>query len=139
MNNSIAIISRIRENSNKFIIEALTTNGIEGLVPSHGDILAYLFNKNKCTMKELAKNIHRTKATTTVLVDKLEKLHFLERQKSAEDNRITTLTLTQKGLSLKPTFEKISIELNNKVFKNFSNEETSTLNFLLEKMYNNIK
>lgn len=137
MNNSLALISRIHENTNKFIIKKLNNNGINELVPSHGDILAYLFMKQKCTMNELAKNIHRTKPTTTVLVDKLEKFGFLKREKSVEDNRVTYLSLTKKGQSLKPIFEKISKDLIKKIYKDFSKEEINFATDILNKMFKN--
>ena len=74
MKKSLALISRIHEKGNRFITEQLKKNGIDGLVPSHGDILAVLYKYQKSTMKDIADRIHRTKPTVTVLVDKLEKL-----------------------------------------------------------------
>ncbi|MCI1274379.1 MAG: MarR family winged helix-turn-helix transcriptional regulator [Clostridiaceae bacterium] len=139
MNDSIALISRIRENANKLIVKYLNTNGIEGLVPSHGDILAFLISKKQCTMNELAQSIHRTKATTTVLVDKLEKFGFLERQKSVNDSRVTFLTLTEKGQNFKPIFEKISKDLIDKLYQGFTNDEIIAANKLLKKMLKNIE
>lgn len=139
MNYSLALISRIHENTNKFIIKSLNDNGINELVPSHGDILAYLFLKQKCTMNELAKNIHRTKPTTTVLVDKLEKFGFLKREKSVEDNRVTYLSLTKKGQDLKPIFEKISKDLIRQLYKNFTKEEINQTTDSLNKMFENTR
>lgn len=135
--NSIALISRIREKSGKFLSQKLEENGIIGVVPSHGDIMAVLFRVDKCTMKELALHIHRTKATLTVLVDKLIKLELVVREKSAEDSRVTYIKLTQKGQALKPVFDKISAELNSVVYNGFSKEEAETLEFFLEKLNSN--
>ncbi len=135
---TISLISRIRENANKFICSELETNGIKGIVPSHGDIMAVLFKYSKCTMKELASNIHRTKATLTVLVDKLEKIGYVKREKSSDDSRVTYITLTEKGIALKPIFEKISEKLNNLVFKNISEQEEEVLHKLLEKINKNL-
>lgn len=138
-NNAIALISRIREEANKFIILKLQENEIKGLVPSHGDILAVLYKYKTCTMKELAQKIHRTKATLTVLVDKLIALNFIEKEKSLKDNRITYIKLTEKGLSLQPVFEKISYELNEKIYKKFTSQESEALEALLEKLYKNLE
>ena len=134
MKKSLALISRIHEKGNRFITEQLKKNGIEGLVPSHGDILAVLYKYQKSTMKDIADRIHRTKPTVTVLVDKLEKLDLVKRDKSSEDNRITYIVLTEKGESFRALFEKISKELNTMLYKNLSEEEAETLEKLLEKM-----
>lgn len=138
MKSALSIISRIKEGANRFIIEQLNQNGIEGFVPSHGDILVVLYKSDKITMKEIADKIHRTKATVTVLVDKLEKLGFIKREKSNEDNRITYITLTKKGLEFKPVFEQISQNLNAMLYKNFSKEEAKILDELLNKMKKNM-
>ena len=130
----LSLISKIHEKGNRFIIDELKNNGAEGLVPSHGDILVCLYKNGKMTMKEIADCIHRTKPTLTVLVDKLEKLGYLKRETSEKDSRCTNIVLTQKGENFKPTFEKISKDLNKMLFKNLSEHEALFLEELLEKM-----
>lgn len=137
--NSISLIARIRENANKFIVNELEKNGIQNVVPSHGDIMAVLFSIEKCTMKELAQKIHRTKATLTVLVDKLIALNLVEREKSIEDNRVTYIKLTSEGLKFRPIFKQISAGLNSIVYKGLSEDEANTLEHLLEKINTNLK
>ena len=134
MQKALSLISRIHEKGNKFIIDRLNKNGLAGLVPSHGDILAVLYVEGKSTMHDIAKKIHRTKPKITVLVDKLEKLGFVKREKSLEDNRITYIALTDKGLEFKVLFDEISINLNKMLYKNLSDEESLLIDQLLEKM-----
>ncbi len=134
MKQTLSLISKIHEKGNKFILQELNSNGITDLAPSHGDILAMLYQYNKLTMKEIAEKIHRTKPTVTVLVNKLEKLGFVKREKSSEDSRITYITLTSKSEDFKPIFEKISKDLNKMLFKNLTNKEVWILDELLEKM-----
>ena len=134
MRNFLSLISKIHEKGNCFIIEELKKNGVEGLVPSHGDILICLYEQDKMTMKDIADKIHRTRPTVTVLVDKLEKLGYLKREISKEDNRYTYIVLTQKGQDFKPIFEKISEDLNNMLYKNLSREESDILENLLKKI-----
>ncbi len=107
MKQTLSLISKIHEKGNKFILQELNSNGITDLAPSHGDILAILYQYNKLTMKEIAEKIHRTKPTVTVLVNKLEKLGFVKREKSSEDSRITYITLTSKSEGYLKKFPKI--------------------------------
>ena len=130
----LSLISKIHEKGNRFIIEELKNNGVEGLVPSHGDILVCLYKNGKMTMKDIANSIHRTKPTVTVLVDKLEKLGYLKREASDEDSRSTNIVLTQKGEDFKAKFEKISEELNKMLYKNLSSEESELIEYLLKKI-----
>ena len=134
MRNLLSLISKIHEKGNRFIIEELKKNGAEGLVPSHGDILACLYEQEKMTMKDIADKIHRTRPTVTVLVDKLEKLGYLKREISQEDSRYTYIVLTKKGKDFKPVFVKISKDLNNMLYKNLSQEEADILENLLQKI-----
>ena len=134
MNAILSLISKIHEKGNRFIINELKNSGAEGLVPSHGDILVCLYKNSKMTMKDIANCIHRTKPTVTVLVDKLEKLGYLKREASDKDSRITNIVLTQKGKDFQTTFEKISKDLNEMLYKNLSNKEVEILEELLRKV-----
>lgn len=134
MKQTLSLISKIHEKGNKFILQELNSNGITELAPSHGDILAILYQHSKLTMKEIAEKIHRSKPTVTILVNKLEKFGFVKREKSSEDSRITYIMLTSKSKDFKPIFEKISKDLNKMLFKNLSNNEVQLLGELLEKM-----
>ena len=85
-------------------------------------------------MKDIADKIHRTKPTVTVLINKLEKLNYIKREKSPKDSRVTYIHLTAKGEEFKPVFENISKDLNNLLHKNLTHEEVITLEKILEKM-----
>ncbi len=134
MRNLLALVSKIHEKGNRFIIEQLKKNGADGLVPSHGDILVCLYEQDKMTMKDIADKIHRTRPTVTVLVDKLEKLGYIKREISQEDSRYTYIVLTKKGQGFKPIFEKISEDLNNLLYKNLTEQESNILDNLLQKI-----
>ena len=134
MEEILSLISKIHEKGNRFIVKALKENGAEGLVPSHGDILACLYTNAKMTMKDIADKIHRTRPTVTVLVDKLEKLGYLKREASDSDSRYTYIVLTKKGKDFKQVFETISNSLNEMLYKNLSKKESEILENLLRKV-----
>jgi len=137
MKQGLSLISKIHEKGNRFIIDELKKNGAEGLVPSHGDILACLYANDKMTMKDIADKIHRTRPTVTVLIDKLEKFGFVKRIISEKDNRYTYISLTKKVEDFKPVFEKISKDLNDILYKKLTDKNAELLENLLLKMINN--
>ncbi len=128
------LIGRIHDLTHKWLTDELAAAGLPGVAPSHGDVLALLFLKGEATMQELAAFAHRTKPTTTVLVDKLEQMGLVSRAKSKDDARSTIITLTDKGEALRPTFESISHCLIHFVHSDLTEQETETLEILLEKM-----
>ena len=71
---AVMLMGRIHDLTQKWLRGELAAAGLSGIVPSHGDVLALLFMKGEATMHELAAFAHRTKPTTTVLVDKLEEM-----------------------------------------------------------------
>lgn len=138
-NNAVALISRIREKANRFIVRELVEHGVEGIVPSHGEILLLLFAGKDYTMKELAEEIHRSKPTVTVLVDKLVSHGYVTKHKSQEDSRVTYIKLTERGSRLQPVFQAISDKLNNLVYHGLSDTEAAQMEKLLLVVHENFK
>lgn len=129
---AVSLISRIRDNANRLIVSELEKHGVEGIVPSHGDILACLYQKDHVTMKELAEYIHRTKPTVTVLVNKLVELGYVIREKDIDDNRVTYIRATEKGIGLQPVFEEVSGRLNEIIYAGLTEREGENFEKLLE-------
>ena len=129
----VALASTLHRYANAYIEQALKEKGLKGIVPSHGDILVNLYQRKSISMQELAALIKRTKATTTVLVDKLEKLGFVTRSRSEQDGRSTLVSLTEKGASYENTFNEIGDSLNLRVMKYLSEDEAELLESLMKK------
>lgn len=138
MKRALSLTAKISIAGNAFIISKLKEHNCVNLAPSHGDILMVLYKYEKLTMKNIADKIHRTKSTVTVLVDKLEAAGLVKREKSTQDSRITYIALTKEGWDLEPIFKQISNELNSMLYKNFTDEEIKHVDYLLEKMLNNV-
>lgn len=139
MDDIIAVISRIREHANRLIISELEKNGIVGVVPSHGDILAVLSRCEYCTMKELAEQIRRSKPTVTVLVNKLEQLGLLCKEYSITDARVCRVMLTPSCRELMPAIKGISERLLQTVYRNFTDSQSRTVYKYLKQIEQNFE
>ena len=128
------LLSLAHERANRWLAEELAKSGLRGLAPSHGDVLALLFAKGEATMHEIAAFARRTKPTTTILVDKLEALGYVERKPSADDARCTVVRLTAEGEALRPAFDDISRRFTHFLYAGLSREESNTLERLLGKV-----
>jgi len=133
----IALISKTGEKANAFILMKLKELGIEGLAPSHGDILVNLFRSSPLPMKELAERIGRDKSTITALINKLIKLGYVEKQRDPSDSRVTLIGLTRGGEELKPDFEYVSAKLLATTFRGFSAEEKELVVRLMDRIHGN--
>jgi DNA-binding MarR family transcriptional regulator len=129
-----SMVGKIRDAVNNLILSELDKHDVKGIAPSHGDILVSLYQKNGLSVRELSEKIHRTQPTVTVLIDKLQKLGYVERVKSWEDSRVTLIKLTEKGAQLESTFREISEKLNRVIYGGLTDTEKEQVEHLLEKI-----
>jgi len=134
----ISLISKIRYGANELIMRELEKNGIKGIVPSHGDILARLFIRDSIPMSELASAINKKKNTVTTLVDKLVSLGFVIKTSDPDDSRVTLVQLTKEGRTLQKSFDRVSRILLETVYKDVTDKEKDTVLKILLKMKNNL-
>ena len=134
----ISLIAGINQQARKLIVRELKANDVDGIASSHGDILANLFSRGPLCQTELATMIRREKNTTTVLLNKLEKHGYVSRSTCETDKRKTIIELTEKGLSLEPVFRKISTQLIETSYMNFSEEEKLVIMGLLTRIKQNL-
>ena len=135
--NTINLIGRIREKSNKYLLKEMEKLGLENIALSHADILAALFKYEEATMTEIADTIHRERSTVTTLVSKLIKLGYISSKKDSNDSRSSIIYLTEKGHGLKNGFEEISERLYEREYKGISGEEKMIFQRVLKKIYDN--
>lgn len=134
---AISTISKIKHKIDGFIISELSSQGIEGIVVSHGDILYALFQKEKLTMAEIAGKIDKDKSTVTALVNKLVQYGYVSKERDTEDARVIYVALTAMGKRLEPSFDAISKKVLDVFYKDFSEEEKEVLFRLLSKIEKN--
>ena len=136
---AIMSISRLHAMTQKWLTDELAAAGMVGVVPSHGDVLACLFRNGPTAMHDLAAFSHRTRPTTTVLVDKLEQMGLVQRERSDDDARRTMVALTDAGEALRGRFESISRRLVRLVYSPLDKGEAEIFEGLLGKILANLK
>ncbi len=132
-------IAAIHEASQKWLAEELARAGLDGLAPSHGDILACLYSRGEATMRELADFAHRTRPTTTVLVDKMEALGLVARERSEVDTRSQIVRLTDRGKSMRGKFNSISERYVKLLSSGISQRESEEVESALSKILSNMQ
>ncbi|XFA99789.1 MarR family winged helix-turn-helix transcriptional regulator [Candidatus Izemoplasma sp. B36] len=136
--NTSSKISHLRYLSNNLIDRELSIRGISDLHTSYGSIMYTLLNNEPMTMKELAIRIDRDKSTLTPLSRKLIKSGYIETVSNEEDKRSKIISLTEKGKNVKAKFDEVSQILNQKLWKNISDEEAKIFDKILNKLIKNL-
>ncbi len=88
-----------------------------------------LWEKKQISVKDLGRELFLDSGTLTPLLKKLEKQGFVTRSRSAEDERLLIVSLTDKGEALRE--EAVEVPQQMKECLQLSDEETSTLYKLL--------
>lgn len=135
--NTIAMIGRIREKANEFIVKELVKRGHEGLAPTHGNILATLLFQGEMTKTDIAERIKRERSTVTTLISKLEKLGYIESRTNEEDGRSKIVSLTTKGESVRNDMIEISESLFEQQYIGMNDDEVRQFRHGLKKVYDN--
>ncbi|MGI5916253.1 MAG: alpha/beta fold hydrolase [Anaerolineae bacterium] len=123
----IALAVRVSEAANAFLQEDLRRCGHDQLMPIHGEVLQALFQQDRIYMQDLAVRVCRDKSTVTSLVARLEELGYVRRERCPDDRRRIFVSLTERGYSLKPQFERISRRLMRTAYAGIPLQERSRM------------
>ena len=119
---------------NIYFTKVLNENISEfGLNLTDFSVLDLLFQKGEQTTQKIGEKILVTSGSITYILNKLEKMGLICRNKSETDKRITHIRLTAEGR--KAIFEilPLQIEKINEIFSNFTKEDLVSLNHLMKK------
>lgn len=130
----IRTIAEISKKLKTTKLKELELRGIEGLAPSHGDILVNLFKHGDLTMRELAERIQKDKSTITALVNKLVKLGYVEKYKDSSDSRINIVRLTPMAHERRECFIEVSNIITEKISRHVTEEEIEKTLEVLKKI-----
>ena len=104
-----------------------------GLNLTDFSVLDLLFQKGEQTTQKIGEKMLITSGSITYIVNKLEKMELICRNKSETDKRITYIKLTKKGRETIFELLLLQIEKINEIFSDFSREDLINLNHLLKK------
>jgi len=136
----IGLIARVRERANLLIEEELRARGVEGILPAHGDVMSFLFHQDgPVPIKAIVEHVDRVKSTVTGMLNTLERHGYIRKTPCETDNRVTYITLTNKGKAFRKEFDAISEKLLKTVYGRMPERERRTLTKLLQQLEENLK
>lgn len=97
-------------------------------------IINTLSEENGITFQQLAERVRLSSATLTGIVDRLEKIGFVERLPNPDDRRSTKISLTEKGSALTVELKALTMTANQGFLTSFSREEETMLRGLLKRL-----
>lgn len=110
-----------------------------GLGKGQPPILKYLSENDGCKQSEISKREHVSAATTTVMLQTMEKNGLVKRKSDENDLRIMRVYITEKGLEMQKKCDELLNELDSEVYADFSEAELSEFKRLLTKKRDRLK
>ncbi|WP_167957005.1 MarR family winged helix-turn-helix transcriptional regulator [Anaerosporobacter faecicola] len=102
-------------------------------------ILFLIYRKQEVNMSQIAQYIAVPLNTATGIVARMEKKGLILRQRSEEDKRIVTITMTEEGNQQVGRIMKELMHYGNLIFENFTSEEMAFTFRLIDKLMDVLK
>jgi DNA-binding MarR family transcriptional regulator len=89
-------------------------------------------------INELAKKTQLGKSTLTSMLDRLEKMGYIKRQRSRKDRRKILIRRTEKDKALEGKYVEVSQQMTELYYKGFSKSEIERFENYLSRILNNL-
>ena len=132
------LMAKIHQVSGRIFNRKLKDYKIEELNPAQGRIMFVLWREDGIPIQELAKKTSLGKSTLTSMLDRLENTGFIKRVHSDKDRRIILIFRTEKDKAFQNLYAKVSTEMNDLYFKDFTKEEMDDYESYLRRIFENL-
>jgi DNA-binding MarR family transcriptional regulator len=109
-----------------------------GLHRGQPRLLRLLWEREGRTHSELARSLHVQPATTTKMIQRMEKAGFVYRAADPDDERVSRVMLTEKGRRVEGAVNGILQEIEQDALGEMSDGERGQLRALLERVRDNL-
>ena len=131
----IHILSRKIKRNMNLVLHKYSLTSVQGA------ILGYIYKKTKIGLvyaRDIEKEFDMRRATTTGILQLMEKLGLIERKLENTDARLKSITLTQKALKIQKEIEEEIKVSEEKLKKGLTSKEIENFTKILSKMSKNI-
>ena len=132
------LIAKIHQRSGRIFSKKLKKHHIHDINPAQGRILFALWKNDGLSIIDLAKETGLSKSTLTSMLDRLEKSGHIRRVHSTEDRRKILVYLTEKNKQLQSSYIRVSQEMTEIFYANFTAQERDQFDNFLNRLLNNL-
>ena len=133
------LISQIKQVSGRIFNKILAEKNIDAFNGEQGKILYVLWQKDGISLKNLSDECGLAPTSLTSMIDRMEQKELITRKLDKQDRSKTLIYLTEKAKSLKTEYDKVSSQMFEIHFKDFSKEQITALEENLQQVLSNIE
>ena len=130
-------MAKIRQVAGRIFERKLKDYGIE-INSAQGRIMFALWQADGISINELAQKTQLKKSTLTSMLDRLETMGYIKRQRCRKDRRKILIKRTSKDKNLESKYVELSGEITNLFYKGFSKIEIDRFEKDLAKILDNL-
>jgi DNA-binding MarR family transcriptional regulator len=131
------LMAKIRQVAGRIFERMLNKYDIE-INSAQGRIMFALWQRDNISINELAQKTQLKKSTLTSMLDRLEKMGYIWRQRSKKDRRKILIKRTNKDRSLEKEYVKLSQEHTKLFYRGFSEDQIDRFEDDLKRILNNL-
>ncbi len=131
------LMAKIRQVSGRLFERTLKDYGIE-INSAQGRIMFALWQADGISINELAKKTQLKKSTLTSMLDRLENMGYIKRQRCKEDRRKILIKRTKKDKNLETKYVELSGEITKLFYKGFSKTQIDRFEKDLARILDNL-
>jgi DNA-binding MarR family transcriptional regulator len=131
------LMAKIRQVAGRLFERMLRDYDIE-ISSAQGRIMFALWQEDGISINELAKKTQLKKSTLTSMLDRLERMGYVRRQRSQKDRRKILIHRTAKDENLESEYVRLSQEHTKLFFRGFSEEEIDRFENDLKRILSNL-
>jgi len=130
-------MAKIRQVGGRISERILKQHNIE-INSAQGRIMFVLWQNDGISINELAEKTHLKKSTLTSMLDRLEKMGYIKRQRSKKDRRKILIKRTKKDRTMEKKYVEVSQQMTKLYYKGFSKSQIVSFENDLERILNNL-
>ncbi len=131
------LMAKIRQVAGRLFERVLKEYGIE-INSAQGRIMFALWQADGVSINELAKKTQLKKSTLTSMLDRLENMGYVRRQRCKKDRRKILIKRTNKDKTLESKYVELSQEITKLFYKGFSKSQIDRFENDLDKILDNL-
>jgi DNA-binding MarR family transcriptional regulator len=131
------LMAKIRQVAERIFYRKLKESGIE-INPGQGRIMFALWQNDGISIQELARKTQLGKSTLTSMLDRLEAMGYVRRQRSDQDRRKIFIFRTPKDRMMEEQYAELSEAMNGLWYKGFSPEDIEAFEGYLRQVLDNV-
>ncbi len=130
-------MAKIRQVGGRISERILKQYNIE-INSAQGRIMFVLWQNDGISINELVKKTQLKKSTLTSMLDRLEKMGYVRRQRSKKDRRKILIRRTEKDRTMEKKYVEVSEEMTRLFYKGFSKNQIDRFEKDLGRILNNL-